>query len=660
MFQIILNDGKQDRLLMASDFLRKRLMAITMARSQAGYPDTTPTLMDVEKTHVLFMNAHFKPFCAIGFEYMKVRANTGNPDFGSTIQFSIPQYGDFIFDMFAYVKMAHPTLIPDSSNTDPSNWPLMQWCPWIGERFFSKVDFTVNGNPMDTYYSWTYNMWRQARVGVDKIAGYARCMGQEVAEQGFVDQPNWADSGVSSSAISSRFGATTYSGLQTPSGQKTGNFELLIPLLFWFNLDPRLAIPSIAIPYGQRFINCTISPGNQLCDLVPRGTYAGNWASPGGSLNYSNCVQEITLYINNIFVNKEIHDIFIHRIGFNLIRVHQYQQYTVTTDQGSILLNGIKWPVEWGQMGFRPKSYTDPQDANRRQYLAYWDQFSLVTPTARTATGWVSKQRVRKTGGDYLTSLGVLPVALTGGTTGFAFNVSAADTGAQLTLSAITFVATPELASLAPGDEVVIPLSSISGAAISVTPSVTLPASVTLHVAAVNLTTGVVTFVESVHQFLVLLGAADPTYTWTTLQLLASQYASSTANISVYSFVQTEQSVTVDVKAPTVASVKLTAAGVTILDEFPQSILSSYYYYNYGGAGIKTPTDPGLMMLNFCLFPTAYQPSGHFNFSRCREFMLNFTGSIFSNSVQGTFLIETSNLNFLLISDGSAVLRYTT
>lgn len=644
---------------MASDFLRKRLNAIQIARSNAGYSDTVPTLMDIEKTHILFMNAHFKPFCAIGFEYMKVRANSGSPDFGNTIEFSIPQYGDFIFDMFVYVKLAQPTLIVDSSNTDSSNWPLMQWCPWIGERFFSKVDFTVNGNPMDTYNSWTYNIWRQTRVGADKLVGYSKCMGQEIAEQGFVDQPNWEGSGVSSSAIASRMASTSFSGLQTPTGQKSGTFELLIPLLFWFNLDPRLAIPSIAIPYGQRFIRCTIAPGNQLCDLVPRGTYAGNWASPGGSLNYSNCVQEITLYINNIFVNKEIHDIFIHRIGFNLIRVHQYQNYNVSSDNGSILLNGIKWPVEYGHMGFRPKNYTDAQDANRRQYLAYWDQFSLVTPTQRVASGWVSKKRVLKTGGDYLVD-GVLPIDLNGGTTGYAFNVSAADTGAQLTLTAITYTATPELASLAPGNEVVIPLSSISGAAISVSPSVTLPASVTLHVASVTLGSGIVTFAESVHEFLVALGAADPTYTWITLQLLAAQHTGTILNATVYNLSDAEQTSTVDVKSPTVSSVKLTAAGVTILDEFPQSILSSYIYYNYGGAGIKTPTDPGLMMMNFSLYPTAYQPSGHFNFSRCREFLLNYTGAIYSNSFQGTFLLETSNLNFLLISDGSAVLRYTT
>lgn len=45
------------------------------------------------------MNAHFKPFAAIAYEYNRVRPNSGQPAFGQSIQFSIPQFGDFFHDM---------------------------------------------------------------------------------------------------------------------------------------------------------------------------------------------------------------------------------------------------------------------------------------------------------------------------------------------------------------------------------------------------------------------------------------------------------------------------------------------------------------------------------------------------------------------------------
>ncbi|HVE14537.1 MAG TPA: hypothetical protein VNI01_14155 [Elusimicrobiota bacterium] len=41
-------------------------------RKSAGKADITPTLVDLERTHILYVNSHFKPFAAIGYE-SKVR-----------------------------------------------------------------------------------------------------------------------------------------------------------------------------------------------------------------------------------------------------------------------------------------------------------------------------------------------------------------------------------------------------------------------------------------------------------------------------------------------------------------------------------------------------------------------------------------------------------
>jgi hypothetical protein len=54
--------------LMATELLRTRLEAITAARqSNPAISDPTPTLLDIEKTHILFTNAHFKPFNSGGW-----------------------------------------------------------------------------------------------------------------------------------------------------------------------------------------------------------------------------------------------------------------------------------------------------------------------------------------------------------------------------------------------------------------------------------------------------------------------------------------------------------------------------------------------------------------------------------------------------------------
>ena len=99
VFKLIANDGKADRMIMATKLLNQRIKDVMCARRRANKADITPTLVDLERTHILFVNAHFKPFAAIGYEYNKVKPQSGNPALGNSITFSIPQFGDFFHDM---------------------------------------------------------------------------------------------------------------------------------------------------------------------------------------------------------------------------------------------------------------------------------------------------------------------------------------------------------------------------------------------------------------------------------------------------------------------------------------------------------------------------------------------------------------------------------
>lgn len=58
IFTIITNDGKQDRMLMATALLHERLRTINKFKQQqnggpADQLNNLPTLLDIEKTHVL-------------------------------------------------------------------------------------------------------------------------------------------------------------------------------------------------------------------------------------------------------------------------------------------------------------------------------------------------------------------------------------------------------------------------------------------------------------------------------------------------------------------------------------------------------------------------------------------------------------------------------
>ena len=190
VFKLIANDGKADRMIMATELLNQRIKDIMCLRSRQGFADPTPTLVDIERTHILFVNSHFKPFAAVGYEYNKVRTNAGNPQMGNSIQFSIAQFGDFFNDMVVNLTLAatqatvgtvpaFPALIgdvnPAASSTQQSSGDentvsgvytkyvqeyvdlqgnvkavgaaasnFVRYCEYPGQRIFKKVKFEVD------------------------------------------------------------------------------------------------------------------------------------------------------------------------------------------------------------------------------------------------------------------------------------------------------------------------------------------------------------------------------------------------------------------------------------------------------------------------------------------------------------------------------------
>jgi hypothetical protein len=552
IFKLISNDGKQDRMLMATELLNQRLNYI--AKMRAGSADPTPTLVDIEKTHIIFTNSHFKPFAAMAYEYNEEIAQGGTPAFGQKVIFSISQFGDFFHDMAVRVSFSAAT--PAGSDT------TVRYCQFPGQRLFKNVRFDVNGNPLDEYTSDVVTMYEKLFVTADKQVGWNKCVGQENPVAGIVESPS----------DGFRELRQVLNGPQTPKAVQPA-LELTIPLLFWFNKDPRVAVPSAAIPYGQRYIHIELASKAEIC--------AGD---SGAAADVS--IVNMTILNNNIFVNPEVHDIFIRRIGFSLIRVHRFQSFLLSKASDSLLLNQIKWPVETMYVGFRPSDQTGLDD---------WHKWGKVTNSVVESCG---------------------------------ASALAPQPRADAALTATTEVAL-EPAFASPG---------------------TGPADIALD-------------------------ADDPTVDELNAALVAAGYSPLTfeegvvgtdvptaAQINTAMTLTAACKINVPVLTSQVSTLSLRAHGVTLYRKTAGVFYNAYKTYHYGGYKVVTPEDPALFMINFCLYPGTYQPSGHINVSRAREFYLDyeaFAGEI-SESIVTQMFVVASALNFLLISDGSATLRYST
>lgn len=479
--QVLGNTGRQDQLILATELLNKRLKEIKRLRCKnPAIRDKTPTLVDIERTHILFMNAHFKPFVAIGYEYQSIGVSQGKAAFGQIATYSIPQFGDFFHDMTLHIQLTNLTVGPASTQ--------VRYCDFLGHRLLKLVQFEVNGNILDFYDSDLYNFHYNFFVPPNKQIAWNNCVGQEIPKLATLTQQPGFDAFREAKFI--------LDGPQTP---KTIHpvVDMWIPLLFWFNTDPRLMIPSVSIPYGQRFINVTFALASEICQGLP----TTDFTAPN--------ITVADLWINNIFVNPEIHDIFIRRIGFQMIRVHRYQRLPLQTNADQIRLDQLKWPVETLYLGVKP-------DVNVGTMEDWWKFHFVVDVTTP------------------------FPVA--------------------------------QLNPLPPPT------------------------------------------------YIVAIGLG----TWKQANRVLDSFSLETHGVQLY---------------------------VTTPVEF----FNFYVPYNYGGSNITSPIDIGAYMVTFNLYPGAYQPSGHINLSNTREFFFIYNSAVLSAVVTGTLVVYAICINFLLVSDGSAV-----
>jgi hypothetical protein len=609
IFELITNDGKQDRMLMATALLNKRLLDIEQKRAaNPDIRDPTPTLVDIERTHVLFMNAHFKPFCAIGYEYNKTTVQSGQAAFGAEVDFSIPQFGDFFHDMVVHLKLGAVEATNSAYWTAPALNPadgseLLAYVNYLGQRIINKVRFEVNGNPLDEYTDNVMNFNQKFFITPNKTTGWKRAMGQEVPKQGFQNM-YFANTRYGRGA-GVRQEVSILDGPQTPKMRQPALgeslIEMWIPLLFWFNKDVRLAIPSVSIPYGQRFIKIKFAQSNEV--LQHLHAFDPALDSPGTNTVPVPDITTCELYINNIFVNPEIHDIFIKRIGFSLIRVHREQKIRCQKSDDNLLLNQMKWPIETMYFGMRP---ADNIDVTSSHMLENWDLYCQVQDAN------VDTCALR----DFPQQ--ALPfAALTNAGLDTGLGIPGARTGAGALLATIEVI-TGALAAAAP------------------------------TVANLNLWLGYYNY-----PLLNPANFVDPAAP-TLLELNARWPGLITAG-------HPHCGIRYKTMIPTIFQLELSAHGIPLYREIPTTFFNSYVPYTYGGTHINTPFDIGAYMLTFNLYPGVYQPSGHINISRAREFYMRYWSNTIGSTISNADLIIIGiAINFLLISDGSAVLRYST
>jgi hypothetical protein len=435
LLTLLINDGKQDKLLFAVELLVERIESYTKqqsARRQAmmasGQPmsksdtDDYPPLSFINETHIIPVQGYFKPVVLFGMSYDNVSAS--HVSWGSKSQYQIYVSADFSHDgalhfmcdsvacpagvfpalpeatletiditrsiltTYRYCDSAGLTRTAGSAHTDG-----LRWCDGPGMRLIKNLRHSVNTSELDSFDWFTYLCTQKFLTPTDRLPAFNRCIGHPapVKSKSSVEMVSGVD-GATFNALSV---GEVLVGPQVPATVQPP-LEMWIPVITWSGRDPRMSIPVASLPSSTRILEIELERYEKLIYRVPLNLYLETTVSDivvnGGVVVNSHTtitrteqlstgagaipmpnIREMTLYTNSILVEQTIHDIYMDRIGFMIVYTHLSQSDPVSDDRANILLSGLKWPIVYLLAGLRPNvNDDDPED---------WATFAQVSHT---------------------------------------------------------------------------------------------------------------------------------------------------------------------------------------------------------------------------------------------------------------------------------------
>jgi hypothetical protein len=251
----------------------------------------------------------------------------GEVNFGKKVYCILDKIGDLVNDIFIHVKL--PSLIefnqkindlykknnPNSTNVDIT----YHWINYIGNALIKYVEIEIGGVVIDKHYGIWLQIWSELTLPDEKKQGYYDMIG--------FDSYNKTD---------------FYFKNQS-------EYNLYIPLNFWFCRDRGLALPIIAIQNQEVRINVEF---RKVTDLIIRQNCTLNKINGCGKsdynvLSYNNLeLKEAELYVDFIYLEDDErryfaqskHEYLIEQVQLNTETLYSRGKKNLNINNKNILL----------------------------------------------------------------------------------------------------------------------------------------------------------------------------------------------------------------------------------------------------------------------------------------------------------------------------------
>ena len=193
----------------------------------------------------------------------------GTADFGKRVTATISRNGDLIQQM--YLEVVLPVLYSTATAGTTAN-DVMVWTYGVGNALVKQAEIEIGGQLIDRQYGDWMNIWSELTIPAGKRDGYDNMVGNTTNTL----ITNSQNGGIESNAAT----------------------RLYVPFQFWFNRNPGLALPLIALQYHEVKLNLELRALSELYQVNITGT---GTVTPNTNRSLVSC----KLYVDYVYLDTD-------------------------------------------------------------------------------------------------------------------------------------------------------------------------------------------------------------------------------------------------------------------------------------------------------------------------------------------------------------------
>ncbi|KAJ3347855.1 hypothetical protein GGF32_006498 [Allomyces javanicus] len=238
------------------------------------------------KPQITFFRVVYRRYTNFAMESME-QTFSGTAEFGRKVSCLVARNGDLLHK--AYLEIDLPQLTANANHT-------VAWTRNIGHVLLDEISVEIGGSIVDKHYGLWYTIWNELTQAAEKEDGYNVMIGNTTA-------------------------LTTKAATIAPA-------TLYVPLIFWFNRNPGLALPLVALLHHDVKINITF---RQARDCYIH--YDSTGAVVPDPLAVTPSLNDVKLFIDYIFLDSAERKMFASKSHEYLVEQLQHVGSTSYSNQ---------------------------------------------------------------------------------------------------------------------------------------------------------------------------------------------------------------------------------------------------------------------------------------------------------------------------------------